>query len=167
MEPALGFEPRTDGLQNRSSTAELSRHLLIQHGGLRFVPQDAFSPRRNRTHRISKSGRRIHPETEQDAPVLRILSLLRRGRGIGRDRCNAGELAEKAAGVPGRHRRKPRNKASRRRLRMFAQNRIRRENAGIRSMIPSQSVLQVLLIWHIFFKSQTLSLSFSRFCGIV
>ena len=25
MEPALGFEPRTDGLQNRSSTAELSR----------------------------------------------------------------------------------------------------------------------------------------------
>ena len=25
LEPALGFEPRTDGLQNRSSTAELSR----------------------------------------------------------------------------------------------------------------------------------------------
>ena len=34
MEPALGFEPRTDGLQNRSSTAELSRpdtlRVLIQ-----------------------------------------------------------------------------------------------------------------------------------------
>ena len=28
LEPALGFEPRTDGLQNRSSTAELSRHIV-------------------------------------------------------------------------------------------------------------------------------------------
>ena len=30
VEPALGFEPRTDGLQNRSSTTELSWHLSFQ-----------------------------------------------------------------------------------------------------------------------------------------
>ena len=29
LEPALGFEPRTDGLQNRSSTAELSRPIVL------------------------------------------------------------------------------------------------------------------------------------------
>ncbi len=29
MEPAAGFEPATDGLQNRSSTTELSRHSVL------------------------------------------------------------------------------------------------------------------------------------------
>ena len=35
MEPALGFEPRTDGLQNRSSTAELSRQVVWNRRDLR------------------------------------------------------------------------------------------------------------------------------------
>ena len=35
LEPALGFEPRTDGLQNRSSTAELSRHVISRSGAVR------------------------------------------------------------------------------------------------------------------------------------
>ena len=29
MEPAVGFEPTTDGLQNRSSTAELSWPVIV------------------------------------------------------------------------------------------------------------------------------------------
>ena len=28
MEPAVGFEPTTDGLQNRSSTTELCRQII-------------------------------------------------------------------------------------------------------------------------------------------
>ena len=38
MEPALGFEPRTDGLQNRSSTAELSWHEMIPDRPARLFP---------------------------------------------------------------------------------------------------------------------------------
>ena len=50
MEPALGFEPRTDGLQNRSSTAELSRQVvwnrrdLCPDGAGRSVEEGFASP---------------------------------------------------------------------------------------------------------------------------
>ena len=38
LEPALGFEPRTDGLQNRSSTAELSRPHCVCCYSVRLRP---------------------------------------------------------------------------------------------------------------------------------
>ena len=53
LEPALGFEPRTDGLQNRSSTAELSRRVISRSRAcpyftVRRIRQEADSVRRDR-----------------------------------------------------------------------------------------------------------------------
>ena len=44
LEPALGFEPRTDGLQNRSSTAELSWHEMIPNRPARRFPNGFRGP---------------------------------------------------------------------------------------------------------------------------
>ena len=44
LEPALGFEPRTDGLQNRSSTAELSWHRMIPDRPVRMFPNGFCEP---------------------------------------------------------------------------------------------------------------------------
>ena len=95
MEPALGFEPRTDGLQNRSSTAELSRRHAFP-GGIG----------------VDGAGR---PDTS--------------GR-IG---------GSVDAGMSG---------------------------AVVWTPI-ARTCISTLLIWHIFFKSQPLSLSFLRFRDIV
>ena len=46
MEPALGFEPRTDGLQNRSSTAELSRHIASRNRMHAACIHDLLPPER-------------------------------------------------------------------------------------------------------------------------
>ena len=60
MEPALGFEPRTDGLQNRSSTAELSRHhvFLRSHGDP--VPRASGFP--SELYRTVARGRIVRTE---------------------------------------------------------------------------------------------------------
>ena len=44
LEPALGFEPRTDGLQNRSSTAELSWRRTISDRPARMLPKGFCGP---------------------------------------------------------------------------------------------------------------------------
>ena len=111
LEPALGFEPRTDGLQNRSSTAELSRlHCMCWYSVRLPLGHTACAetvPCCARAHTAcadALSGFRSNVTAfNADHPVKKC----------------------------GPH------------------------------LIPGN------IIWHIFSKSQTLSLSFSRFRGIV
>jgi hypothetical protein len=37
MEPVVGFEPTTDGLQNRCSTTELNWQTIIKNNNLHFI----------------------------------------------------------------------------------------------------------------------------------
>ena len=59
MEPALGFEPRTDGLQNRSSTAELSRPIILMR--IKSMPETVQHAPPG--HFVSATGKckRLHP----------------------------------------------------------------------------------------------------------